>query len=177
MNPQTTFKPGAQPARRFTLRTWATPVTIGSFVLMAVSGVLMFFDIVPGYLSFAHEWFSWLFVAGVAGHVAVNWRPLTRHLQTGWGRASVGLLAAVLLVSTFSFGRITAPQLKWPIVEALVEAPLSTLADLTRREPAAVVERLRIHGIVATPEQSIAQLAEAHGEDVFHVLGLVILRK
>ncbi|MNR38623.1 hypothetical protein D3C85_1567410 [compost metagenome] len=34
-------------AKPFTLRTWSTPLTIGSFILMAVTGVLMFFDVVP----------------------------------------------------------------------------------------------------------------------------------
>lgn len=30
------------------LRSWATQLTIGTFVLMAGTGVLMFFDVVPG---------------------------------------------------------------------------------------------------------------------------------
>jgi hypothetical protein len=99
----------------FNLRTWATPLTIGSFVLMAVSGVLMFFDVVPGYLVFAHEWFSWFFLLGTAAHIAVNYRAFARHLRGGWGRAHVAVFSVLLVVSTFSFGRITAPQLKWPI--------------------------------------------------------------
>ncbi|MCG8276944.1 DUF4405 domain-containing protein [Stenotrophomonas sp. NLF4-10] len=69
-------------AKPFTLRTWSTPLTIGSFILMAVTGVLMFFDVVPGYLAFAHEWFSWFFLVGAGGHIAVNFRPLVRHLQS-----------------------------------------------------------------------------------------------
>ncbi len=164
-------------SRRFGLRTWSTPVTIGSFILMGGTGVLMFFDVVPGYLSFAHEWFSWLFLLGAGGHIAINLRPLVKHMKSGWGQASVALFVAAFAVSMFSFGRITAPQLKWPIAEALVGAPLSVLAELTRTDPAALLDRLKAHGIAAAPNQSIQELAAAHAVDEFHVLGLVILRK
>lgn len=169
--------PRTKASRPFGLRTWSTPVTIGAFLLMAGTGVLMFFDVVPGYLSFAHEWFSWLFLLGAGGHIALHLRPMVKHLQSGWGRASAILFAAAFAISMFSFGRITAPQLKWPIAEALVGAPLSVLAELTRTPPAALLQRLQAHGIVAAPHQSIQELAATHAVDEFHVLGLVILRK
>jgi hypothetical protein len=164
-----------KPVKPFSLRTWSTPLTIGSFILMAATGLLMFFDVVPGYLSFAHEWFSWFFLVGAGGHIAVNFRPLAKHLQSNWGRANVAIFAIILVVSTFSFGRITAPQLKWPISNALIEAPLSALADVTRTEPADLVVKLRAHGITATADQNIKELATTHGMDEFHILGLVIL--
>ena len=31
-----------------TLRRWATPLTIGAFMLMSIAGILMFFHINPG---------------------------------------------------------------------------------------------------------------------------------
>lgn len=164
-------------AKPFTLRTWSTPLTIGSFILMAVTGVLMFFDVVPGYLTFAHEWFSWFFLVGAGGHIAVNFRPLVRHLQSSWGRANVAIFTIILVVSTFSFGRITAPQLKWSISNALIEAPLSALADVTRTDPVELLANLKAHGVTATPDQNIKELADAHDMDEFHILGLVILRE
>lgn len=96
-------------AKPFTMRTWSTPLTIGSFILMSITGVLMFFDIVPGYLSFAHEWFSWAFVIGAGAHIAVNFRPFTKHLRSNWGRVNVAIFSVIVVVSMYSFGRITAP--------------------------------------------------------------------
>src|SRR5690606_15678085 len=157
-----------QPRKSFNLRTWSTPLTIGSFILMSVSGVLMFFDVVPGYLSFAHEWFSWFFLVGAGGHIAVNYRPLEKHLKSNWGRANVAIFSIILVVSTYSFGRITAPQLKWPISDALIEAPLSVLADVTRTDPADLQGKLKTHGIAATPDQNIRELAATHDMDEFH---------
>lgn len=38
------------------LRKWATPLTIGSFLLMGVTGILMFFHLDIGLNKLAHEW-------------------------------------------------------------------------------------------------------------------------
>lgn len=159
------------------LRRWATPLTIGSFLLMAVSGVLMFFDVVPGYVSFAHEWFSWLFLLGTAAHIVVNVRAFEKHLRTSRGRLHVAVFTLLLVVSTFSFGRITAPQLKWPLANAIIDAPMSALADVTRVDAAELLAKLEDHGIAARPEQSIRELAAAYEVDEFHLLGLVVLRE
>lgn len=40
-------------------RNWATPLTIGSFLLMAVTGLLMFFHLDTGLNKAAHEWLGW----------------------------------------------------------------------------------------------------------------------
>lgn len=167
--------PRSATPRPFGLRTWSTPLTMGSFLLMAITGILMFFDVVPGYIAFAHEWFSWLFLLGAAGHMVVNIRALNKHLQSNWGRANVVIFTLVLVASTFSFGRITAPQLKWPISNALVEAPLTALADVTRTDTAELLARLQAHGITAKPNQSIKELSEVQDLDEFHVLGLIFL--
>jgi hypothetical protein len=164
-----------KPAKPFTLRTWSTPLTIGSFILMSVTGVLMFFDIVPGYVSFAHEWFSWAFVIGAVAHIVVNFKPFTKHLRSNWGRANVAIFSIIVVVSMYSFGQITAPQLKWPISNALIDAPLSALADITRTDHAVLLDKLKAHGINATPEQNIKELAQQNRVDEFHVLGLVFL--
>ncbi|MBC6906318.1 DUF4405 domain-containing protein [Saccharophagus sp. K07] len=162
-------------AKPFTLRTWSTPITIGSFILMTVTGVLMFFDVVPGYLSFAHEWFSWIFIIGAAGHMVINFKPLTKHLRSNWGRGSVAIFSMIVFISTFSFGHITAPQLKWPISYALIDAPLSALADVTRTDHTELLQKLKNHGITATLDQNIRELAIEQNVDEFHMLGLVFL--
>lgn len=49
-------------------REWATPVTVGVFVVMAATGLLMFFHLDIGLNKAAHEWLGWLMVAAVAAH-------------------------------------------------------------------------------------------------------------
>lgn len=158
-----------------TLRTWATPLTIGSFILMTATGILMFFDIVPGFITFAHEWFSWVFVAGSVAHIAVNLRPFKNHLKSNWGRASVAFFALALIASGFSWGRITLPQLKWTILESLANAPISALAEIKGVDPELLLRKLEEQGCHGRRDQSVMEISKECGVDVQHLIGIVFL--
>lgn len=53
-------------------REWATPLTMGAFGLLAVTGVLMFFHLDTGLNKQAHEWLGWVLLIGVSLHLAAN---------------------------------------------------------------------------------------------------------
>ena len=38
------------------LRAWATPLTIGSSLIVTITGLIMFFHLSPGLTRTAHEW-------------------------------------------------------------------------------------------------------------------------
>ena len=127
-------------------REWATPITIGAFTLMAVTGLLMFFHAERGLNKLAHEWVGLVMVGGVAAHATANWPAFKRYFLTG--RLSRGVIAVSVLVlagSFFSFGG--RQQVPPPVMamRAVVSAPLSAVAPLARR----------------TTEQAIADLAKA----------------
>lgn len=157
------------------LRTWSTPLTIGSFILMSVTGVLMFFEWDIGLTTVVHQWFSWLFLVGCGGHIAANFRPFKNHLRSSWGKVSVTAFTLALAASLFSWGLITGPQLKRPIEEALVDAPLFALANTMRIAPDDLLTKLNMHGIAATDRQSIRDLAISSGADENYLLALVFL--
>jgi hypothetical protein len=157
------------------LRTWATPLTIGTFLLMATTGVLMFFDWNLGLTTVVHQWFSWLFLAAAAGHIAVNVRPFKNHLRSRRGKASIATFMFVLAASFFSWGLISGPRLLKPVEQALVDAPLETLAGLTRTTPDALVRRLKARGIVATSLQSVHELSRESGVGKHRLLAIVFL--
>ena len=56
-----------------TARQWATPITAGAALLLSVTGVLMFFHADTGLNKTAHEWLSWLFLAGTAVFSGTLW--------------------------------------------------------------------------------------------------------
>jgi len=164
-------------AKAFPLRSWATPLTIGSFLLMGGTGVLMFFELDGGLTAVVHQWFSWLFLAGAGGHVAANVRPFGKHLGSRKGRASIVALGVVLVASYFSWGLVTGPQLKRPIELALVDAPLSALASITRTPLEVLTQRLEVQGMVASGTESVRELSGKYGVDENRLLGTVFLSK
>jgi len=142
-------------------REWATPLTIGSFGLMAVTGILMFFHLDSGLNKTAHEWLGWVMVAGVAAHAAANWLGFKRYfLGSKVGR---GILLASTVVIAGSFvpvsgggegGGMSPPALA---IQALTQAPLAQLAPLTGQSVEQLQAALGAAGItVDSADQSIA---------------------
>jgi hypothetical protein len=128
-------------------RDWVTPITMGAFGVLAVTGVLMFFHVKTALVEGVHEWLSWLLLAAVVGHAAVNWTGLRRHLA-GWrARAALGIGAAVLAAAVLPIGPSGGkPPFVVP-VQALADAPLPVLAQVAKTSPEQLRQRLRDAGL------------------------------
>ena len=159
-----------------TVRNWATPLVTAAFILMMCTGVMMFFELESfGVITVVHQWFSWILLLGVAGHITANFKPLKKHLKTSWGIYSVLLFLTIFGLSLFSWGIVTGPQLERPIELALVDAPLSALADVVGISPNVLMEKFRIQGIEASATQSIREVVMLTGIDENDLLGIVFL--
>lgn len=167
--------PGSRRRSTAHLRTWATPLTIGAFLLMGATGVLMFFEVDGGLTTVIHQWFSWAFLFGATAHIVVHLRSFTHHLRGRWGGVSAAVFLAVFVASCFSWGLITGPQLRRPVEGALADAPLASLASVTRTDPDVLLQRLQAHGIRARADESINQLAGETGISENRLLSLVFL--
>jgi len=158
-------------------REWATPLTIGSFALMAVTGLLMFFHLDSGLNKTAHEWLGWLMVAGVAAHAAANWLGFKRYfLSSRTGRT---IMAVSLLVLAGSFvsppgaqeGGGSPPQLA---IRAITQAPLSQLAPLSGRSVDQLQADLAAAGIsVQGPEATLASAVGGDREQIGKAIGVM----
>ncbi|MGK6355660.1 hypothetical protein ACMGDH_10595 [Sphingomonas sp. DT-207] len=162
-------------AKPFTVRTWATPPTIGCFMLIAGTGLLIFFGVETDLTAGIHRWFSWLFLIGVAGHIVGNARPLRNHLKTEWGIASMAFFATVLAVSLSMAGSQGGSDLEESVKDALIDAPVASLAPLVRATPAVLVARLQAKGVPATGSETIRQLSATRGIDERELVASVFL--
>ncbi|POF34230.1 DUF4405 domain-containing protein [Roseibium marinum] len=162
-------------ATKIPLRRWATPLTIGSFLLMTGTGVTMFFDFEPGLITVTHQWLSWLFLLAVAAHIWLNFRPFRSHLKSSWGRGGIAVFGVLLILSFFTWGMITGPQMKDRIEHRLVEAPLSALAAVAGVPVAELLRRFAANGFEASAEDSIHALVARHGGDENFPLAIVFL--
>ncbi len=144
-------------------REWTTPIIAGAFLLLAVTGVLMFFHAATGLAKELHEWVSWIFLAAAAVHLAVNFTPFKNYLAQRKGQMVVGAFALLLVVSLLPFGGSGEPPYVAPL-RSLGTAPLATLAQVAQTSPEQVVERLKKEGLaVQSAQQSLSELV---GDDV-----------
>ncbi len=149
-----------------TLRDWATPITIGAFAIMSVTGVLMFFHLDSGFNKLAHEWLSWLMVGGVLLHAYVNWPSFKRYfVSSALGRAIIAV-SVLMLAGSFTpnagGGGSPPPVLA---MKAVTSAPLTALAPLTGKPVADLIADLGKAGItLPSAEASIDSVTGGNRE-------------
>jgi peptidoglycan/LPS O-acetylase OafA/YrhL len=158
-------------------REWATPMTIGAFLLMAVTGILMFFHLDTGLNKEAHEWLGWAMVAGVALHSVANWGAFTRHLGRRSAQAIVGVFALVLMGSFFIQPDQNDGNPAKLAISTVLSAPLSQVARLSGQSPQALSDKLTQAGFkVASTEQSLAQIAGQERDPQMKALRLALTK-
>jgi hypothetical protein len=136
-------------------RDWATPITMGAFLLMSVTGILMFLHLDTGLNKEAHEWLGWAMVAGVALHSVANWGAFSKHLVRRPAQAIVGVFSLVM--------------------DTMLAAPLSQVAGLSGQSPRALVDKLTQAGFkVASPAQSLSDIAGKEREPQMKALRLAL---
>lgn len=150
-------------------RQWATPLTIGTFVLMAVTGLLMFFHLDQGLNKVAHEWLGWAMVVAVVLHVVPNWPAFKRHLMQPTGRVLIGVFVLLLGLSFLSVGDQKSEPGFAPPLRAMAQVPLSTLAPVLKLSPDELRTRLGAAGVTVTADTQT--LAELVGPDLRQQIG------
>lgn len=129
-------------------REWITPITAGAFVLLGVTGILMFFHLDTGLNKLAHEWLGWVLLAAVALHLTLNFKGLKRQLSQPRGQILAGLFVLVLGLSFLPLGG-NAPGGKaafMATVGALADVPIGVLVQVARVDEATLSKRFDAAG-------------------------------
>lgn len=155
-----------------TLRQWATPLTIGSFLLMAVTGILMFFHLDSGLNKLAHEWLGWAMVAAVAAHLVVNSRAFTLHFRKPAGRAAIGAFVAVLALSFLPLGGESNDGRRL-MLQAAGNARIETLVEMSGAPLEAALNRLSEGGFTVQPGQTLSEAAGGDRGRQSEILGVI----
>lgn len=158
------------------LRKWATPLTIGSFVVVGITGVLMFFHLDFGLIKPAHEWLSWLLVLGGIAHVIINWKAVLNYMTKPAGKL---IIIAMLSIGALSFLPIGGAEgggkgQSMKVVSALEKSQLTLVAQVAKTTPDALVEKLKAKGLeVKDSSQTIQEIASANQKKTLEILVLV----
>ena len=83
----------------FVPQSVVTPLTAAVFLVIGVSGLMIFFGIQEGLVKELHEWLGVGFVVVAVLHLAKNWRPFTLMLRRP---AMLGSSAAVAAITAAS---------------------------------------------------------------------------
>ncbi len=151
------------------LRSWATPLVVGAFGLMAVSGVLMFFHLNTDLSKGLHEWAGFVLLVGAGAHLVQNWRAFSTYLRRPAAQAIMGIGLAVTVLSVVPMGDAGGTDALRPVLASVGEAPVPVLASLTGQNADDVKAELTDAGFAGVTDAStIKALA---GEDMGAQMG------
>ena len=147
-------------------RQWVTPLVAGSFLLMGVTGILMFFHWDTGLNKTVHEWLGWAMVVALALHVMVNLQGFKNMFRTTLGKGILGLFTLILALSFFNLGGGEGnggPPFK-NSVNLLSNASITELSQISHIDEQILLTRLQQAGVnSATAQSSVKQLV---GDDL-----------
>ncbi len=157
----------------FKLKEWATPLTIGTFIISAITGILIFFHLNTGLVKPAHEWFSWLFVFAVVFHVLINWKIFTQHLSRPVAVGIIAFFTILTIISVTPIGNSKKHSLA-KVLDALNNAPIESVARISGQAPEVLLNNLRKQGLtVDNVQKTISEIAKENNKGERHLLGSI----
>jgi hypothetical protein len=155
--------------KKINLRTFSTPLIIGTGLFSATTGLLMFF-VSEAPFKYAHEIIGIGFCVAILLHIYTNWRPFKRYfLQQGVLVIAVALLVGIGMVARTAFFDKGEPEEF--IMETLEQTSLDRLAPIVGMEPHQLIQQLATDGFtVENPRTPVTQIAEQLGVDTDDIL-------
>ena len=156
------------------IRAWATPLTIGSFVLAAITGIMLFFRLNIGLVKVSHEWFSWFLVIGGLFHVVGSWRSFVQYFSKPAGKIIMGVFALLIVLSFIPMGnnRKGIPPAK--ISKMLLQSPFATVAAAAGHQPEELMATLKTKGIsIESKDETAQEIAVKNNKQGAEVLDLI----
>jgi hypothetical protein len=154
-----------------TLKSWATPLVIATFIISAVTGILIFFHKEGGLIKPVHEWLSWALVTGGVLHTIANWKSFANYFSRKAALAiiSTGLIITIAAITVPSQGKGGNPFMR--VNRTLSTASVETLAPIVKLTPEEAVAKLEQKGLkVGNANQSIKEIATANDSEAQKVI-------
>lgn len=143
-------------------RDIVTPVTIVTFVVSTVTGVMLLVHWNAGLVRFSHEWLSMVFSAVAVWHLVKNWKPFTLYLTRNAALAAflVSLAASVVFTGMTGTASNVSPG---AVFRALSGATLEAAAPAFGLAPDQAVALLKSANIEAGTAETLNAIGARAG--------------
>jgi hypothetical protein len=157
------------------LKESATPLAMALFIVIAVSGTMLFFHVGEGLVKELHEWFGIAFVTAAILHVYRNWLLFKKYFQKRLLWAILTLTIIVTLAFVAPAGLLGQRNGIRLIVDAVSTAPLQQIAPVLGTSYEDMRARFAKQGIVINnPAISLREIAHHSKRELPEVLTIAI---
>lgn len=159
------------------LRTYATPLTIGSFIAVSFTGMCMLLGYRSGLVDSVHEISSILFVGGSILHIVINNRQALAHLKRPLGATLIVCFVIVSALAIIPMGnRMDDPRhVLRQVSEVILNSNLQGVATLTRQSEQELMGRLATAGFgTVNPAIPLREIARTNRKNTLEVLAVIL---
>ncbi len=157
---------------KFLKRDFATSFTTTLFLVIGISGVMMYFHFYDSKVKEMHEVLGLFFVAAILLHVFVNWASMKKYFSK-----KIFLIASAITLIAAGFFVVTAPSGENPkgtIIKSVLNAPLKDSFKILNVEYDYAIMSLENNGIKINDEVSISKLAKNNKTSPFKIVSIIM---
>ena len=159
-------------------RDVVTPVTIVTFVVSTVTGIMLLLHWNTGLVRFSHEWLSMVFSAIALWHLVKNWRAFIGYLKRHAAQAAFVASIVVSVVFTAMTGTTGGGGANpGAVFGALSAARLDSAAPALGLTPDKEVDVLKAANIEAAPDETLTAIGERAGKTGAAVASLLAAKR
>lgn len=126
-------------------RSFISPLITIIFLVVALSGLLLFFHIFDGYTEVVHEILGVVFVVFSVLHVILNWKALKIHFKKRVFILSTIVVAVISILLVIQQQK--SPKFDTILIERITNAPIEDVLKVLQVDSIVVVKRLEENGI------------------------------
>lgn len=156
---------------QFIKREYATSLTAVTFLVIAISGIMMYFHLLDKYVKEMHEIIGLVFVGGVALHLTANWTAMKNYFPKSVFRimSAVMVIVAIGFVATTKSGKSPKAQ----IIDAVLKAPIEQSFPILGNDLSISTEKLAKAGIQVSQGATIDEIAKANQKSPFEIVDVL----
>jgi len=155
----------------FIKKDFATSFTATLFLVIGLSGVMMYFHFYDSKVKELHEVLGLFFVGAIVLHIFFNWPSMKRYFSK-----KIFLIASAVTFIAAGFFVVTAPSGQNPkgtILNKVINAPLEVSLKVLDVEYDYALMTLENNNIKIEENQSIMQAAKSNSVSPFKIVAII----
>lgn len=153
-------------------RNYVTPFISLLFVVVGLSGLLMFFHLFDGYTEVVHEFLGVFFVVCAVFHIILNWKALKIHFKKAVFLPA--LLGVITITSLLVVMERLYPPVDLQIMNRIVKAPVRDAFKALNINYDEANVKLKARGIGIENAQSLEDLWKLNNADAEVIIDLLL---
>ncbi len=158
--------------KNFKIRDYATSFTTLMFLVIGISGLMMYFHFYDKYVKELHEIIGLVFVTVALFHVLANWKAMKNYFSKKvflFAVASTIVVSSVFVIN--SLGKGDNP--KKMLIGKVLNTPTTISFKLLNGDYEKAIEKLKAQNIIVSEGKSINAIAKENNTSPFRIVSII----